>query len=112
MNETGFKYTLKEAGNGEEVLSYLNNTDRKPHFIILDLNMPIKDGRQTLSELKASAKFKNIPVIIMSTSSAHFDIISAYEGGANLFLVKPHDFKGIIELFTNLFTLFNNYVAL
>ena len=112
MNETGIKYTITEVANGEEVFTYLNSSAKKPHFIILDLNMPIKDGRQTLQELKASVTYKQIPVFIMSTSNAHFDVASAYEQGANLFLVKPHDFKGIVELFASLFTLFSKHVSL
>ena len=111
MNETGVEYTIQEAANGEEVFTCLDQSDQMPDFIILDLNMPVKDGRQTLRELKASEKFGHIPVFIMSTSSAHFDVLSAYRAGANLFLVKPHDFREIVALFTHLFALFSKYMA-
>ena len=74
--------------------------------------MPVKDGRETLKELKQHEVYKSIPVCIMSTSSAHFDVQSAYETGANLFLVKPHDFKDLIEMSTSLLTLFSKFVTL
>ena len=108
----GKSYLVSEAGNGEEALSFLHRTDQLPQLIILDLNMPVKDGRETLKELKSHEVFRSIPVCIMSTSSAHFDVQNAYDSGANLFLVKPMDFKELIEMLSSLLTLFNKYVTL
>jgi two-component system, chemotaxis family, response regulator Rcp1 len=108
----GRGHTVEEAQNGEVALEYLHRADRLPDLIILDLNMPVKDGRETLMELKAHPRLRSIPVCIMSTSSASFDIESAYNTGANLFLVKPLDFKKLIEMLTSLLTLFGNYVTL
>jgi two-component system, chemotaxis family, response regulator Rcp1 len=108
----GKGYTIEEAQNGEVALTYLHEADRLPDLIILDLNMPVKDGRETLIELKAHPRLCNIPVCIMSTSSAPFDIESAYNSGANLFLVKPLDFNKLIEMLTSLLTLFDKYVSL
>jgi CheY-like chemotaxis protein len=108
----GKAYRVTAAANGEEALTLLNNGSRLPGLVILDLNMPIKDGRATLHEMKTSPRLKRIPVCIMSTSSAHFDIQHAYDSGANLFLVKPMDFKQLIEMLTSLLTLFNKYVTL
>jgi DNA-binding response OmpR family regulator len=101
-----------EAENGEEALKYLHSTTQLPQLIILDLNMPVKDGRATLQEIKTHAEFKKIPVCIMSTSSSEFDVISAYSGGANLFLVKPFEFNQLIEMLGSLLTLFDKYVTL
>jgi CheY-like chemotaxis protein len=108
----GKSYKVTEAENGEQALQYLQHTSILPHLIILDLNMPIKDGRATLKELKAHNRFKSIPVCIMSTSSAQFDVLNAYENGTNLFLVKPMEFKLLIEMLSSLLTLFDKYVTL
>lgn len=105
-------HKIEEAQNGEVALEYLHAADRLPDLIILDLNMPVKDGRETLMELKAHPRLRTIPVCIMSTSSSPFDIESAYTTGANLFLVKPLDFKMLIEMLTSLLTLFSKYVTL
>jgi CheY-like chemotaxis protein len=108
----GKKYVVSEAANGEEALDYLNGAERLPDLVILDLNMPVKDGRQTLKELKQHEVFRRLPVCIMSTSSAPFDIAAAYQSGANLFLVKPFDFKELMEMLSTLLTLFSKYVTL
>jgi|SRR5690349_776976 CheY-like chemotaxis protein len=108
----GKRYKITEAENGEQALAYLNTASALPQLIILDLNMPVMDGRATLKELKKDQRFKSILVCIMSTSSAQFDIINAYENGANLFLVKPLDFKLLIEMLSSLLTLISKYVTL
>jgi CheY-like chemotaxis protein len=108
----GKNYNVLEASDGDDALQFLATADELPHLIILDLNMPGKDGRTTLKELKKDAAFKSIPVCIMSTSSAQFDVANAYESGANLFLVKPFDFKELIEMLSSLLSLFSKYVTL
>ena len=108
---TGKNCVLHEAANGEEALQLLH-TAPLPQLIILDLNMPVKDGRETLKELKTHDAYKSIPVCILSTSSAHFDVLSAYNAGANLFLVKPLDFNQLTSMVETLVTLFNQYVIL
>jgi CheY-like chemotaxis protein len=108
----GKGYNVIEADNGEKAIDYLNTALKLPGLIILDLNMPVKDGRATLLEIKTHKVFKTVPVCIMSTSSAPFDISNAYENGANLFLVKPLDFKLLIEMLSSLLTLFGKYVTL
>lgn len=108
---SGKIYKVAEAENGEKALQYLQSASTLPNLIILDLNMPVKDGRATLKEIKAHPRFKSIPVCIMSTSSAPFDISNAYENGANLYLVKPMDFKLLIEMVSSLLTLFHKYVT-
>lgn len=111
MNETGYDFKVTEVENGEELLSHLSETADKPDLIILDLNMPVKDGRETLKDLKNSEEFRQIPVFILSTSNARFDVELACNTGANLFLVKPHGYKEIVEMLNSLFTLFGKYVA-
>ena len=111
INLSGKGHKVTEAENGELALDYLNTSGTLPRLIILDLNMPVKDGRITLKELKAHKKFKSIPVCVMSTSNAPFDVSSAYENGATIFLVKPMDFKVLVEMLSSLLTLFGQYVA-
>lgn len=111
MQQTKKSFILTEASNGEEVLNQLNNATSLPDIIILDLNMPVKDGRETLKEIKHIDKLKHIPVFVLSTSNAKFDITLAYEFGANLFMVKPHNFKSLTELLGCLITLLEKYVS-
>lgn len=111
MKETGIPHRVHQVENGEELINYLNSDEETPDFIILDLNMPVMDGRETLKQLKTSETFRRIPVFILSTSNAKFDVEVACYAGANLFLVKPHGFKEIIEMLNNLFTLFSKFVA-
>lgn len=112
INNAEKKSDITEASNGEEAVEYLKKAERLPDLIILDLNMPVKDGRETLREIRADTKLKNLPVCILSTSSAHFDVLNAYHTGANLFLVKPLDFEELLEMTSTLLKMFEKYVAL
>ncbi|MBT3185339.1 MAG: response regulator [Nitrospina sp.] len=95
------------AKDGEELLNYLEACDKldsgsgkKPNLIILDLNMPKKDGREVLNEIKTHPKYKSIPIVILTTSQADADISQAYQLGANSFIQKPFkytDFKSTME---------------
>lgn len=111
INIVGQDYEVSEAGNGQAGLDYLHSALTLPNLIILDLNMPIKDGRDTLKDLKKDPLLKSIPVCIMSTSGAHFDVQFAYDEGASLFFVKPLEFQELIEMLTSLLTLFSKYVT-
>lgn len=111
LKSTQVKYHLDEVPGGEEVFTHLNSSRNKPDLIILDLNMPVKDGRQTLRELKANKNFKCIPVIILSTSNSHFDVNYSYDYGASLYLTKPHSFHDLVEMLDTLLTLSSKYVS-
>lgn len=86
--------------NGERLLAYLNDggSEEPPALIMLDLNMPGKDGRETLRELKSMDDFATIPVVVFTTSSSHRDRLTAYQLGANLFLTKPDTFNKLTDL--------------
>jgi CheY-like chemotaxis protein len=105
-------HLLSEAANGEEALQLLRSGDTLPDLILLDLNMPVKDGRDTLLGIRADEKLRSIPVCILSTSSAHFDVQKAYADGANIFLVKPLEYNLLTGLIETLTTLFTQYAAL
>jgi two-component system response regulator len=95
--------------DGVEAMSYLHREGKysnspSPHLILLDLNLPKKDGREVLAEIKSDVNLKQIPVIIMTTSQAEDDISKAYSLQANCFITKPLDLdqfndaiKSIIE---------------
>ena len=95
------------AKDGEDLLSYLSACEesdkareKKPSLIILDFNMPKKDGREALEEIKSHPDSKSIPVIVLTTSQASSDIEQAYQLGANSFIQKPFkyvDFKSTME---------------
>lgn len=102
---------VTEAENGEDALKRLITNENNPDLIILDLNMPVKDGRETLQEIRNHPRLKHLPVCILSTSNSQFDVISAYENGANLFLVKPLEFNLLIEMLSNLLNLFKKFVS-
>lgn len=94
--------------NGIEVLEYLKNEGQfsdkheypRPSVLILDLNMPKKDGRETLKEIKANPLLKNIPVIVLTTSKAQEDINLCYSYGANAYIVKPNSFTELTDIIT------------
>lgn len=86
------------AANGEEALDFLYGRGQfagalKPDLILLDLNMPGKDGRAVLTEIKSTENFKRIPVVILTSSNAERDVIQSYHLGANCYVVKPVDFQ-------------------
>ncbi len=92
--------------DGEELMDYLNNRGKYadikeyplPGIILLDLNMPRKDGREALKEIKSSEVFKKIPVIILTTSKAEEDILRSYNLGVNSFITKPVTFNGMVNV--------------
>lgn len=86
---------LRFVEDGEALLDYLERTTGtagehpRPALILLDLNMPRKDGREVLRELKGDPRYRRIPVIVLTTSSADTDVRQSYELGANSYIVKP-----------------------
>jgi len=92
--------------NGKELLQYLNREDKYSHLIdqplpgliLLDLNMPVMDGREVLSKLKQHDKFRSIPIIILTTSKAEADIARTYDMGVNSFIMKPVSFDSLVEM--------------
>ena len=101
--DSKIRTNLHIAEDGEEAISFLCGADRflgspLPDIIILDWNLPKKDGSEVLTEIKENNDLKNIPVIILTTSSAEKDIIRAYDLHANAYLVKPIDFDEFMKV--------------
>ena len=94
---------ISDVRDGEEAMDYLNKrgqySDRStPDLVILDLNMPRKDGREVLAEMRADERFKHIPVVILTTSAAEEDVLKSYGLHANCYVVKPLDLDRFIEV--------------
>ena len=70
----------------------------RPHLILLDLNLPLMDGREVLAELKADAELRKIPVVVLTTSQAEEDIVRTYDLHANCYINKPVDFEQFIRV--------------
>jgi CheY-like chemotaxis protein len=101
FEENGFNDTLCFVENGVEVLDYLYkqsaDTQVYPRFILLDLNMPKKDGREVLKELKQHPQLKKIPVVIFSTTNNEQEMKRCYELGANSYITKPNSFDSLLK---------------
>jgi CheY-like chemotaxis protein len=94
---------LNVVDNGVKALKYLRGEDPyagvpRPDLILLDLNMPIKDGRETLKDIKADEDLRSIPVVVLTTSEAEMDIIKSYDLGANCYITKPIGFESFIQV--------------
>ena len=87
---------LSVVGDGVEAMAFLRREGKyaqasRPDLILLDLNLPKKDGREVLAEIKVDEQLKRIPVVILTTSSAEQDILNTYEHHANCYITKPVD---------------------
>jgi len=111
LSQIQLEVKLHEVSDGNELFTCLRSRSAHPDIIFLDLNMPLKDGRETLRDLKADDQFKLIPVIILSTSSSEFDIKLCYQSGATLFISKPHDFHMLVDMLQNILNLASKYVS-
>jgi CheY-like chemotaxis protein len=94
---------LDIVGDGEELLDYLHRRGpyadkRRPDLILLDLNMPRKDGREALAEIKADPVLHTIPVVVMTTASADEDILRSYDLGVSSYIQKPVTFDKLVEI--------------
>jgi chemotaxis family two-component system response regulator Rcp1 len=96
---------LNVASDGVEAIDFLRRRGRysdarRPHLVLLDLNLPRKDGREVLAEIKTDLELKEIPVVILTTSAAADDILNSYSLHANCYITKPVDldqFIGVVQ---------------
>jgi CheY-like chemotaxis protein len=101
--------TLVRVSDGEELLDYLLKRGDyagvetvRPGIILLDLNMPRKDGREALKEIKGNESLRDIPVVVFTTSKAEEDVFRTYQLGVNSFITKPVTFNNLLEVMTSL----------
>ena len=110
LHEYRLKNGIRFVEDGEELMDYLHRRGKysapgsapTPGLILLDLNMPRKDGREALAEIKGDPVLHKIPVVILTTSKAEEDIIRAYDLGVNSYITKPVTFQGLAEIMKTL----------
>ncbi len=110
LRESKFKNKYTFVEDGEQLMDYLKRNESSsgkksenlPSLILLDLNMPKKDGRQVLKEIKDDPKLKKIPVVVLTTSRADKDIMQCYNLGVSSFISKPTSFTSMIEIMKTL----------
>ena len=101
---------LRFVEDGEDLLDYLHRRGRyaaegaapRPGLILLDLNMPRKDGREALREIKSDPSLRHIPVVVLTTSEAEEDVYRSYDLGVNSFITKPVTFEGLVAVMRTL----------
>ncbi len=106
LEESRVLNELRFVEDGEELLEYLRRQGRyagegqapRPGLVLLDLNMPRKDGREALREIKADPSLRRIPVVVMTTSKAEEDIFRSYDSGASSYITKPVTFERLVDL--------------
>ncbi|MBC7904851.1 MAG: response regulator [Gemmatimonadaceae bacterium] len=105
FTEKGYEDKIEFVENGVELLKYLRAIEGNgmtnhhyPTFILLDLNMPKKDGREVLKEIKEDPALKKIPVIVFTTTKNDAEIKRCYELGANTYVVKPVSFDSLLKV--------------
>ena len=108
---------LNIVSDGVEALEYLRREGRyadagRPGLILLDLNLPRKDGREVLEEIKADPELRRIPVVVLTTSKAEEDVLRSYDLHANAYVTKPVDFDRFIEVVRQIDEFFVSVVKL
>lgn len=103
LEQSKLLHQLDVVGNGEEALAYLRHQGEfeqsaAPHLVLLDLNLPRKNGKEVLAEVKNDPGLSHIPVIVLTTSEAETDVLSTYRLHANAFVTKPVDFERFHEV--------------
>lgn len=105
LQESRLANDLHEVEDGEQLLDYLYHRgdftemepNPRPGLILLDLNMPRKDGRTALAEIKSDPRLRQIPVVVLTTSKAEEDIYRTYDLGVSSFITKPVSFEGLVD---------------
>lgn len=103
FRQLGVACPIREVADGDELLDYLRGHGQSsgtagPLLVLLDINMPRKSGLEALTEIRASAELRHIPVVMLTTSDAERDVAEAYRLGANSFVTKPMDYVSFVGL--------------
>ena len=110
LAESRISNAINCVTDGEDLMDYLRRQGKyappaeapRPGLILLDLNMPKKDGREALREIKSDPKLRQIPVVVLTTSKAEEDIFRSYDSGASSYISKPVSFNGLIDVMKGL----------
>ena len=108
---------LNVVSDGEQALDYLRGigdyTDRiRPDLVLLDLNLPRKDGREVLAEVKSDPDLRTIPIVVLTTSEAEEDVLKSYQLHANAYVTKPVDFERFVSIVRQIDDFFVSVVRL
>jgi len=103
LRKTKMANHVTVVGDGVEAMKYLRNEGQyssapEPSLVLLDLNMPKKDGREVLAEMKADLRLRKIPVVILTTSESEEDITKSYDLHANCYVSKPVDLSQLVKV--------------
>jgi CheY-like chemotaxis protein len=103
LKEGKIRNSLHHAMDGVEAMAFLRREGKHqdapvPDIVLLDLNLPRKDGREVLSEMKQDPRLRSIPVVVLTTSEAEQDIVRTYELHANCYITKPVDLEKFIDI--------------
>lgn len=103
LKECGISHSLSVVEDGVEAIAFLRRENgfaevARPELILLDLNLPRKDGREVLAEIKADEQLRSIPVVVLTTSEAESDIQRVYDLHANCYIPKPADLKQFVTV--------------
>lgn len=110
LEEARLVNVIRFVEDGEELMDYLSrrgtyadaDSSPRPGLILLDLNMPKKDGREALKEIKNDPDLRRIPIVVLTTSKAEEDIYRTYDLGVNSFITKPVSFESLVEIMKGL----------
>lgn len=105
MMEVTSEVELTTASDGAELMNILDKNITQPGMIFMDLNMPLKNGMQCLAEIKNNEDYKDIPVIIFSTSTQKEAIDQSYRNGADYYICKPDNFQTLKNILTKMFSI-------
>jgi two-component system response regulator len=108
---------LNVVSDGEEAMAYVRRQGkyagaRRPDLILLDLNLPRKDGREVLAEIKGDEELKLIPIVVLTTSASEEDVLRSYRLSANSYITKPVDFAGFARVIRSLESFWFSVVVL
>ncbi|MBD2208469.1 response regulator [Calothrix sp. FACHB-156] len=103
LEDSKISVNLNVVEDGVEAMAFLRKQDKyadvpHPDIVLLDLNLPKKDGREVLAEIKGDAHLRRIPVVVLTTSQAEEDIVKAYNLAANCYITKPVDFDQFVRI--------------
>lgn len=117
LKEAKLINTIHVTEDGMEAMEFLNKRGKfasapRPDLILLDLNLPRKNGREVLEEIKNDANLKSIPVVVLTTSSAEEDILRSYNLHANCYVVKPVEFDSFVKAIQSIQHFWFSIVAL
>ena len=106
LTETKIPADLTMVDNGKELINHLKDpTEPNPDIIFLDINMPVKNGKEALAEIKSDEKLKAIPTVMLTTSDNAKDVDDTFNAGANLYVRKPFSFRNLILILKKIFML-------